>query len=215
MSATLTEAPRPAVTGYVEALTATAALGWAWTPGQAEPLKVELRLGAQVVAEAVADGLRPDLARSGIGEGRHAFTLKTPEALRPRLAELRVFARTAAVLPPETVASYLRTILELGETLSRALDEADAAPGNTAPGNTAPGNAMRNNAMQGNVEALAPAAHTLAGSAGLFGFQRLARLGQRFEHALQANSPEAATLAKPLATAIQDTQRNIQTQMQK
>ena len=83
----------PAVTGYVEAITANAAMGWAWTPGQAEPLTVELRLGAEVVAEAVADGLRPDLARSGIGEGRHAFTLKTPEALRGRLAELRVFAR--------------------------------------------------------------------------------------------------------------------------
>ncbi len=95
MSATLTEAPRPAVTGYGEAITATAALGWAWTPGQAEPLTVELRLGPEVVAEAVADGLRPDLARSGIGEGRHAFTLKTPERLRSRLAELRVFARTA------------------------------------------------------------------------------------------------------------------------
>jgi len=100
VSATLTEAPRPAVTGpavtgYVEAITATAALGWVWTPGQAEPLTVELRLGPEVVAEAVADGLRPDLARSGIGEGRHAFTLKTPERLRPRLAELRVFARTA------------------------------------------------------------------------------------------------------------------------
>ncbi len=100
MSATLTEAPRPAatgpaVTGYVEAITATAALGWVWTPGQAEPLTVELRLGPEVVAEAVADGLRPDLARSGIGEGRHAFTLKTPERLRTRLAELRVFARTA------------------------------------------------------------------------------------------------------------------------
>ncbi len=95
MSAALTEAPRPAVAGYVEAITATAALGWAWTPGQAQPLTVELRLGPEVVAEAVADGLRPDLARSGIGEGRHAFTLKTPEALRPRLAELRVFARTA------------------------------------------------------------------------------------------------------------------------
>ena len=95
MSAALTEGTRPAVTGYVEAVTATAALGWAWTPGQAEPLTVELRLGAEVVAEAVADGLRPDLARSGIGEGRHAFTLKTPERLRSRVAELRVFARTA------------------------------------------------------------------------------------------------------------------------
>ena len=95
MSAALTEAARPAVAGYVEAITATAAMGWAWTPGQAEPLTVELRLGAEVVAQAVANGLRPDLARSGIGEGRHAFTLKLPEAVRGRLAELRVFARTA------------------------------------------------------------------------------------------------------------------------
>lgn len=93
MSAALTEAARPAVAGYVEAITATAARGWAWTPGQAEPLTVELRLGAEVVAEAVADGLRPDLAQSGVGEGRHAFTLKMPEAVRGRLAELRVFAR--------------------------------------------------------------------------------------------------------------------------
>ena len=95
MSAALTEAARPAVTGYVEAITATAAMGWAWTPSQAEPLTVELRLGAEVLVQAVADGLRPDLARSGIGEGRHAFTLKIPEAVRGRLAELRVFVRTA------------------------------------------------------------------------------------------------------------------------
>lgn len=105
MSAALTEAARPAVTGYVEAITATAAMGWAWTPGQAEPLTVELRLGAEVVAEAVADGLRPDLARSGVGEGRHAFSLKIPDAVRGRLGELRVFARTAdgAAVPVGTV----------------------------------------------------------------------------------------------------------------
>jgi len=94
MTAALAEAPRPAVAGYVEVMTATSAIGWAWVPGKAEPLSVELRLGAQVVAEAVADGLRADLARSGIGDGRHAFTLKVPEALRSRLAELRVFAHT-------------------------------------------------------------------------------------------------------------------------
>ncbi len=95
MTAALAAAPRSAVAGYVEAITATSAMGWAWVPGQAEPLPVELRLGAQVVAEALADGPRPDLARSGIGDGKHAFTLLVPEALRPRLAELRVFARTA------------------------------------------------------------------------------------------------------------------------
>ena len=45
------------------------------------------------MAEAVADGLRPDLAQNGIGEGRHAFSLRVPEAARSRLPELRVFAR--------------------------------------------------------------------------------------------------------------------------
>ncbi len=94
MSAALAETPRPAVTGYVEALTATAALGWVWTPGSAAPLTVALRLGPETLAEAVADGLRDDLARSGIGDGRHAFTLPVPQSARPRLAELRVFALT-------------------------------------------------------------------------------------------------------------------------
>lgn len=101
MNAVLSEAVRPAVAGYVEALTATAALGWVWTPGQAEPLPVELHLGAEVVAKAIADGPREDLLRSGIGEGRHAFSLAVPEALRARLAELRVVACTpdGAVVP--------------------------------------------------------------------------------------------------------------------
>lgn len=94
MSVTATDIQHPAVAGYVEAATTTAVMGWAWTPGQPEPLVVELRLGAEVVAEAVADGPRDDLARNGIGEGRHAFTLPVPEALRPRLTELRVIALT-------------------------------------------------------------------------------------------------------------------------
>lgn len=101
MSVALTEAPAPAVAGYVEAMTATAALGWVWTPGQAAPLPVELRLGPEAVSHAVADGPREDLARSGIGDGRHAFSLPVPDALRNRLAELRVVARTpdGAVIP--------------------------------------------------------------------------------------------------------------------
>jgi hypothetical protein len=80
--------------GYVEATTPTAMLGWAWVPGHPEALTVELRLGPVVVAEAKADELRDDLARSGIGEGRHAFTLTVPEAYRGRLSDLLVFARS-------------------------------------------------------------------------------------------------------------------------
>jgi len=85
---------RPAVAGYVEAVTAVAVLGWAWIPGDGTPLTVMLRLGEATLSEAVADGLRDDLARSGIGEGRHAFTLPVPEDHRARLGELRVYART-------------------------------------------------------------------------------------------------------------------------
>lgn len=88
-------ASAPSVTGYVEAATPTAMIGWAWVPGQAEPVSVQLYLGQQMVAEALADGLREDLARNGIGEGRHAFTLPVPEALRSRTAELSVVARAA------------------------------------------------------------------------------------------------------------------------
>lgn len=94
MSAHLTEAPRPAVAGFVDAITETVARGWAWIPGQSAPVPVELRLGEEVVSEAIADGMRTDLAQLGIGEGRHAFSLPVPEALRPRLSELHVVART-------------------------------------------------------------------------------------------------------------------------
>ncbi len=76
--------------GYVEAITSSAALGWVWRPGVRDRLAVELRAGDMTVARAVADGLREDLARSGIGDGRHAFTLPIPEQLRSRIAELRV-----------------------------------------------------------------------------------------------------------------------------
>ena len=92
MSAALAELPAPAIAGYVEAVTATAVRGWAWCPGRTETLGVELRLGAEVVARALADEPRDDLAQNGIGDGRHAFTLPVPEAARARLGELRVFA---------------------------------------------------------------------------------------------------------------------------
>lgn len=79
------------VAGYVEAVTPSAALGWVWQPGRATRLKVVLRRGAVTIAEAVADGMRQDLAQNGIGDGRHAFSLPVPEALKDAVQELRVF----------------------------------------------------------------------------------------------------------------------------
>lgn len=104
----------PDVTGYVEAVTEIAALGWVWQPGSSERLTVELRLGEQVLGQASADGMREDLARSGIGDGKHAFTLPIPEAMRSRANELRVFvirdgeAAIALDAPPPPAASVDR-----------------------------------------------------------------------------------------------------------
>lgn len=85
---------QPEIVGYVEAATPARVLGWAWAPrSPADSVQVELRIGDAVVAEAAADLPREDLARNGVGDGRHAFDLPVPEAHRSRVAELTVHAR--------------------------------------------------------------------------------------------------------------------------
>ena len=84
------ERPTTEVVGYVEAMTDSSALGWAWRPGSTDRLTVELRLGEQTLASALANGMRADLARSGIGDGGHAFALPIPGELRAGSGELRV-----------------------------------------------------------------------------------------------------------------------------
>jgi hypothetical protein len=111
---------RADLAGYVEAVTADRVLGWAWSPGTpAVRAAVELRLGDAVVARAVADRPRPDLASSGVGDGCHAFELAIPEAHRGRSAELRVFAATGDGEPvpigappaPEALSDQLGRVL--------------------------------------------------------------------------------------------------------
>jgi hypothetical protein len=84
----------PEVVGYVEAVATDRLLGWAWAPATPDVrTAIELRLGATVVANAVADLPRADLETNGIGDGRHAFNITIPPEYRDRTAELRVFAR--------------------------------------------------------------------------------------------------------------------------
>ena len=72
--------PLPSVAGYVEAVTADRLLGWAWSPSNPEErVAVEVLLGEDVVARAIADRLRSDLASAGIGDGQHAFDIELPE----------------------------------------------------------------------------------------------------------------------------------------
>jgi PAS domain S-box-containing protein len=98
---------------------------------------------------------------------------------------LAVFELTAFYLAPEAVASYMDAIAERGEALLRGLRGPDA--------------------LVQTGDELAEAAHTIAGSAGMFGFERLTAVGRRFERAVQAGAAEAPALADGLSAALQVT----------
>jgi len=96
-----------------------------------------------------------------------------------------VFERTAAYLSPEAVASYLETITQLGADLLHALQPVRVG---SSPG-----------------KRLAEEAHTLAGSAGMFGFERLAAMGRRFERDVESGVRTDPALADGLIAAIEAT----------
>jgi HPt (histidine-containing phosphotransfer) domain-containing protein len=99
------------------------------------------------------------------------------------------FQRTASFLPPARVAAHLRTIAEDAEILLRGLREPDA--------------------LTRMPDKLGEAAHALAGSAGMFGFERLASLGRRFEQALQSDPASAPAVADGLRAALEITLQTI------
>jgi len=96
--------------------------------------------------------------------------------------DVEEFERTAAFLTPEVVARSLRTIAERCVALQRGLRAPDAV------------------ARAGT--RLADAAHALAGSAGMFGFERLAA-ARGFERAVQTGAEEASDLAHNLNAALE------------
>lgn len=71
-----------AVRGHLDVLTHACITGWAWDgEGRGEPVVVIVTAGERVVARALADQHRGDLAAAGIGDGRHAFELILDEPL--------------------------------------------------------------------------------------------------------------------------------------
>jgi signal transduction histidine kinase/HPt (histidine-containing phosphotransfer) domain-containing protein len=96
---------------------------------------------------------------------------------------LGAFTRTSAFLDPDKVATYLQTITELGQNLLSGLRERDALT-----------------RTRGN---LAAAAHTLAGSAGMFGFERLTAVARQFELAVHTGAEEAPGLVGVLSAAVE------------
>jgi signal transduction histidine kinase/HPt (histidine-containing phosphotransfer) domain-containing protein len=95
------------------------------------------------------------------------------------------FDRTAGFLSNTAVTGYLQTIANNAQILLGDLRKTDAL---TSSG-----------------DRLADAAHTLAGSAGLLGFQRLAALGRRFEQAIQSGAQDTPAITSALCAAIEAT----------
>jgi CheY-like chemotaxis protein/HPt (histidine-containing phosphotransfer) domain-containing protein len=98
--------------------------------------------------------------------------------------------RLSSLLPRDAIDSYMQSIVERGETLRRLLREPDA--------------------LASHGQEVVIAAHALAGSAGMLGFDRLATTGLLLEHAMQAGAADAPAIASGLCAAIEATLLHIQ-----
>jgi CheY-like chemotaxis protein/HPt (histidine-containing phosphotransfer) domain-containing protein len=95
-----------------------------------------------------------------------------------------VFARTAALLAPDILVSSLSTIGARGKAFLQLARS---------------GGKFANHMLE-----LAEMAHTLGGSAGMFGFSHLANASKRFEYAVQSNAPETSKRAADLIASVED-----------
>jgi hypothetical protein len=92
------EALRPdhsAITGYVDELREDRVWGWAWDR-RSPSLRVEIQvwIGDNPVATALADRARADLKANGVGDGQHAFEIALPEATAETVSlPIRVMAK--------------------------------------------------------------------------------------------------------------------------
>jgi len=73
---------RVKIEGFVDNIAANEVMGWAWDPqGPNRRVHIVARAEGKVVAEALADLPRGDLASAGKGDGRHGFRLRLPNGL--------------------------------------------------------------------------------------------------------------------------------------
>jgi CheY-like chemotaxis protein/HPt (histidine-containing phosphotransfer) domain-containing protein len=153
----------------------------------AKPFGLDALVAA--VVNAVSAGKRQGMGPGPVPTTSPDGPADSPMASEPPILDPMVFDRTAAFLTPEKVVSFLGAIAALGETLLRGLRATDGSISND--------------------NALAETAHKLAGSASMFGFERLASLGRRFEQAVQSGAADVPALANGLCSAIEATHQEI------
>jgi hypothetical protein len=115
---------RPAeIQGLVDNITADRLYGWAWIPGRPEDrVAIELRIKDEEVATAIADRTRPDLARAGIGDGRHAFEIPLQPAWAKQVGDMVLIARTPDGTEAPLPIRVRRADLDPNGALQRVLE---------------------------------------------------------------------------------------------
>jgi PAS domain S-box-containing protein len=175
-------------------------------PFTLESLLGAVRRAAKPAVRRDASVLPGDLLASPptIANGPSVIPVRAPSNETPLCQPLaKVFDRTtfdqAAVhLAPEVVLSCLQTLSEQAEHLWSGLLVAEAESSNP--------------------NSMADAAHALAGSAGMFGFDRLCATARQFEHAVLSNATESAVptadLVAALKTSLSEMQKCRQTRIE-
>jgi len=138
----------------------------------AKPFTLETLLGG------IARGVEAGAARVLMSQATPAAG---PGADLPVLS-VEALEQTASILKPEAVRAYLDGLAGRMAALQAGLRGLDGTP----------------QAAAGVVEA----AHALAGSAGMFGFDRLVVVARHFERSVKADPSQAATLAAGLDGAL-------------
>ena len=100
-----------------------------------------------------------------------------------------VFAQTCSIIAPGAQAAYLLSIKERSEAILCKLQGVDLQLGPNTQ--------------------LAEVVHSLCGSAGMFGFLRLAVAGLRFEQALRTNAPDRGAAADAFESALELTLKEL------
>ena len=119
-----TTASRPAeLEGLVDNATETRLYGWAWNAAAPEErVTVELRIGDEVVAQTIAERMRGDLAKAGVGDGRHAFELPLKPEWSQRHKELAVIVRAADGAEVQLALRVRRADIDPTGALQRVLE---------------------------------------------------------------------------------------------
>jgi len=141
----------------------------------------------QTLTDGIACALAAAAARNAHGRARPAEAPCAPHATSMHIAVLNegTMRQTACVLEPGALALHLRKLARKMTELQDLLQERDK--------------------ILGRAVSLAAAAHALAGSAGIFGFDRLTFTARAFEYAAGSDPDEITDIAEDLDRALSAT----------